>query len=420
MPAELLRRGFYFVDTPGLGSPILANTRTTEEFLPEADAFVLVTSYESPLSDEELRTLRSAASRRTFIVVTKQDLASPDERTDALRYLREQLNGLLGSENLRIFSVSAREGLEAKQTGNAERVEASGILAFEEELVRFLIEEKSSEFLLGMCDRVAGLLNDLQRYADVAGMGERIHALSRRIETRRGVAVRAIATGAPEVATNPGPQLRPCEICGHVGNRLFDFLSKFQYDIIVSQESQRGLAERGGLCNFHTWQYHSVASPRGTCIGLPPLLDRLAARLRNVAASASSSAAVSVAVGALFPQPETCVLCRVRGAAEKEAVNSVAARLQQKPDSTLGSLSALCLPHFQLLTAAVTDPETLSRLLARQAALLERLSEDMRRFAIKHDGLRRQLASDEETNAADRVLLLLAGHRAVNTPQPRH
>jgi len=186
LPVELLRRGFYFVDTPGLGSPILANTRTTEEFLPEADAFVLVTSYESPLSDEELRTLRSAASRRTFIVVTKQDLASPDERTDALRYLREQLNGLLGSEHLRIFSVSAREGLEAKQTGNAKRLAASGILAFEEELVRFQIEEKSSEFLLGMCDRVADLLNDLRRYADVAGMGERIHALSRRIAEGRG------------------------------------------------------------------------------------------------------------------------------------------------------------------------------------------------------------------------------------------
>jgi hypothetical protein len=48
--AEILRRGFYFVDTPGLGSAIEASTRTTEAFLPEADAFVLVTSYESPLS----------------------------------------------------------------------------------------------------------------------------------------------------------------------------------------------------------------------------------------------------------------------------------------------------------------------------------------------------------------------------------
>jgi GTPase SAR1 family protein len=419
LPAELLRRGFYFVDTPGLGSPILANTRTTEEFLPEADAFVLVTSYESPLSDEELRTLRSAASRRIFIVVNKQDLASPDERADALRYLREQLNGLLSSEHPRIFSVSAREGLEAKRAGSAERLAASGILAFEQELVRFLIEEKSSEFLLGMCDRVAGLLNDLRRDTDIAGMDGRVHALSKRIDGRRGVAEHAIATGAPALEATAGAPLPPCVICGHVGNRLFDFLSEFQYDIIVSEESQRDLAKRGGLCTFHTWQYHSVASPRGSCVGLPPLLDRWAAELRNVAASAGSPRAVSAAVGALLPEPESCVLCRVRAAAETEAVSSLAERLHQEPDAALGSLSALCLPHFQLLTAAVTDPDTLVRLLARQAALLERLSEDMRRFAIKHDGLRRQLASDEETNAADRALLLLAGHRTINTPPPR-
>ena len=30
LPAELLRRGFHFVDTPGLGSAIAENTRTTE------------------------------------------------------------------------------------------------------------------------------------------------------------------------------------------------------------------------------------------------------------------------------------------------------------------------------------------------------------------------------------------------------
>jgi hypothetical protein len=57
-------------------------------------------------------------------------------------------------------------------------------------------------------------------------------------------------------------------------------------------------------------------------------------------------------------------------------------------------------------------------LILRQAALLERLSEDMRRFALKHDGLRRYLASEEETNAADRALLILAGHRTINTPLP--
>jgi septin family protein len=40
LPAEILRRGFYFVDTPGLGSVIVENTLTTEAFLPAADAFI--------------------------------------------------------------------------------------------------------------------------------------------------------------------------------------------------------------------------------------------------------------------------------------------------------------------------------------------------------------------------------------------
>ena len=44
----------------------------------------------------------------------------------------------------------------------------------------------------------------------------------------------------------------------------------------------------------------------------------------------------------------------------------------------------------------------------------------MRRYALKHDGLRRYLASDEETKAADGALMMLAGHRGLKLPAPRH
>lgn len=50
LPADVLRYGFFFVDTPGIGSAIAANTATTERFLPEADAVIFVTSFESPLA----------------------------------------------------------------------------------------------------------------------------------------------------------------------------------------------------------------------------------------------------------------------------------------------------------------------------------------------------------------------------------
>jgi predicted GTPase len=80
LPAEILRRGFYFVDTPGLGSVVVENTLTTEAFLPEADAFVLVTSYDSPLSGEELRFFKAAVAsgKRIFVVLNKHDAVSID------------------------------------------------------------------------------------------------------------------------------------------------------------------------------------------------------------------------------------------------------------------------------------------------------------------------------------------------------
>lgn len=61
LPAEILRRGFFLVDTPGLGSAIFENSQTTEQFIPEIDVLILVTSYESPLTEDEIRFLRRAS-----------------------------------------------------------------------------------------------------------------------------------------------------------------------------------------------------------------------------------------------------------------------------------------------------------------------------------------------------------------------
>lgn len=97
LPAEILRRGFYFVDTPGLGSVIVENTLTTEAFLPEADALILVTSYESPLSEEELRFFKagSLSGQRIFVVLNKHDTVSPEQREAALGFVREQLTRIM-------------------------------------------------------------------------------------------------------------------------------------------------------------------------------------------------------------------------------------------------------------------------------------------------------------------------------------
>jgi predicted GTPase len=112
-----------------LGSAIVEDTRTTEAFVPEADAFLVVTSYESPLSEEEIRFFQrvSSSAHRIFVVINKRDTVSADEHGIVIAYVRDQLRAIFEGNMPQSFSVSAREGLEAKRSKDHLRLTASGI-----------------------------------------------------------------------------------------------------------------------------------------------------------------------------------------------------------------------------------------------------------------------------------------------------
>lgn len=411
LPAEILRRGFHFIDTPGLGSPIAENTRTTESFLPEADAFILLTSYESPMSAEELRVVREAhaSARRTFVVLNKHDMVSPKERNEVLRYTRELLHEALGAAAPPVFSVSAREALAARHAGDPVRLAASDIEAFESELVRFLLEEKREQVLLRLCDRSAELLRSLPHSADLAASAEALGALARHVGEQQHAAT-AVRCWAPQDGLR---QLRACAVCERVLQAAFEFLSRYQYDLSVSPAVQKRHADNSGFCPLHTWQYATLASPHGVSSGYPALLERLAERLRTVAADAARSG-VSASVGRLLPTRETCLVCRVCADAEAQAASALGGEASRAGQAESALDSAICLPHLSLLLRSVRDAAAARRLLEREAAILDRLAEDMRRYATKRDAMRRSLVTDEELEASRRAVAAVAGLRNVH------
>ena len=415
--AEILRRGFYFVDTPGLGSAIVENTRTTEAFLPEADAFLVVTSFESPLSEEEVRFFRSVSSsaRRIFVAVNKQDMASRQERDDVLGFVDKQLREVFGENVPQVFSVSAREGLEAKQSKDTPRLIASGVEGLEQNLLDFLLNEKRSQFLLRMCDRVSALARDLPETPEAASLRYQISVL---VEAIDGVSpVAAIESETPSKPASELPalhQFRSCEICGHIANAQWEFLSKYQHRLSVSHDEQRRFADQGGLCSFHTWQYASMVSSYGVCTSYPKLLERLATWFRTTAAAGPQQQGLPEIIGALLPGHSGCILCNVRAKAEAQVIADLANRLALDETQTMNSLSAICLPHFAMLTTAVNDAGVICKIMEHEATIFERLSEDMQRYSLKFNAVRRALDSEEEETAADRALMLLAGHRNVN------
>jgi len=160
LPVELLRLGFHFVDTPGVGSAVAENTRTTRAFLPEADAAIFVTSFDSPLDEREIDLLAEVLAhvRKVFVVINKADTILPEQKDAVISFVRSRLPERLATSQAALFPVSALQALRSRIEGDARGLDESGILELEDALVRFLRVEKSREFLRRIADRTEDLL----------------------------------------------------------------------------------------------------------------------------------------------------------------------------------------------------------------------------------------------------------------------
>jgi len=162
MPSPFLRRGLEFVDTPGVGSAIEANTAITQHFLPQCDAVIFITSVDSPLSQTELEFLSQIREhvRKIFFVVNKTDLLGADEHKDVLQFIEQNLRSIMGTASIRLFPLSCQRGLEAKVQGDLDGYARSGVKGFEETLSEFLSTAKMSAFLVSILDRVIAIADE--------------------------------------------------------------------------------------------------------------------------------------------------------------------------------------------------------------------------------------------------------------------
>jgi small GTP-binding protein len=405
LPAAILRRGFHFIDTPGLGSSIAENTRTTERFMPEADALILVTSFDSPLSEEEIAVLHAARrrNRRVFLAINKQDAVTEAEREHVQAHVTAQVRTVFGESPPATFPVSARDALAAKLAGDQAGLAASGLAAMEQALIDFLVTGKRKEFLLSMSARVRDTL------------GSKDAAAASRLDALRA----GIAASGSEPAASPHAEAEPeiaadtpsCEVCQRVEQAVFDFLTSFQSRLSRDASARRELAQRRGLCGPHSWQFETIAAPRELCAAFAEVLESQALRLRGVAtdAAAHDGALICEAVEQILPDALHCPACQIAASYEKKTAESLALRLEYSGPNIPRRFSAICLPHLGRVLATLRGPSIRAGLLHRQADLLERFANDMRRFALKQDAGQRWALNKEELAAAQRGSRALVG-----------
>jgi Dynamin family len=160
VPAEILRLGFEFVDTPGIGSSLTSGTAVTRRFLPQADAVAFVTGFDSPLTEAEAGLLASVPEHagRLFLILNKRDLVSDHDAGQVQDFVRHRL-GALGVTVPRIYGLSALKALEGVLEKDQDRLSASGVPGLRADLERFLITGKTRLFLDNVAGRAARLVS---------------------------------------------------------------------------------------------------------------------------------------------------------------------------------------------------------------------------------------------------------------------
>jgi len=429
LSSDFLRRGLFFVDTPGIGSAIEANTATTEQFLPQADAVIFVTSFDSPLGQTELEFLQKVREhvRKVFLVVNKRDLVSAEQRDQVLSFIRQRLEHEAGLREPRLFAVSALVGLEAKLSVSGDKLVWSGLPGLEENLVEFLTTEKIGEFLFRVCERALSLLSELRSGIATSEQESLSRDLSGRLlQLRQVLSGKVQGRGSHatvlrrEITPRSEAELmeavrRPCQACTRVADVMMKFMAKFQYQIFANENERALLARRGGLCPLHTWQYAEIASPQGISSAYPRVLKEVSRRLSDLARSGVAGGLNDHST-ALMARPDVCRACQEQATVEKRVLNEILAKINAPNDREPARFPVLCIAHLSALLRKLPDETLVRDLLEFEAALFERLAENMERYALKHDALRRSLNSDDERVAYHRGLSQLVGDKRLQAP----
>ena len=160
-PCPHLRDGVRIIDTPGVGSVFNHNTEVAYAYLPNVDAGIFVVTADPPLSASEHRFLKEVRGYvdNLFFVLNKIDTVDQKDLDEALSFTADILQTDL-KRPVKVWPVSARLALEGRLKDDHDKLNRSGMPAFENHLLQFLHKEKGKAFLQAMTASLMRYVSD--------------------------------------------------------------------------------------------------------------------------------------------------------------------------------------------------------------------------------------------------------------------
>jgi len=175
-PSTYLKSGVQIIDTPGVASIHEHNTKTTYQYLPQADAAIFLVSVDPPLTQAELIFLQDLKKNvsKVFFIQNKIDIVNNVDRQESLTFTKKVIEEQAGFENITIYPLSAKDALESKTQNDSEKVAKSGLVNFELELEQFLLNEKGNVLLHSSAEKIQSIINEETLLAELEEKSLRI------------------------------------------------------------------------------------------------------------------------------------------------------------------------------------------------------------------------------------------------------
>ena len=137
------------------------NTEATYQYLPYADAAVVLVGADPPITRAEfdfLNDLKKDIST-IFFIQNKIDAVSIQDQEESLAYTKGIIEKEAEIENIIVYPVSSKDALEGKKQYDQQRINESGLPAFEKVLEGFFINEKGYAVLISSVNRIMNVIN---------------------------------------------------------------------------------------------------------------------------------------------------------------------------------------------------------------------------------------------------------------------
>jgi hypothetical protein len=153
--------------------------------------------------------------------------------------------------------------------------------------------------------------------------------------------------------------------------------------------------------------------------GYPKTIGLVAKSLGQIAGLLHARENAAEAFDEILPSDQKCRACQRADDAEQKALQECLRQANTPQPEKWDPLPCLCLMHLAILVEAIPNKDLAARLTEYQANVLERLGENLQRFALQHSGSHWERVTDEEQRSPELSLDLLVGPGTVRLSKKR-